>query len=402
MDFSIPAELAADAKRIEDFVAGEIIQLETDPAHYDAYGNIDLALLQRLRGKVKAAGLWAPQIPRAQGGLGYGPTGMAVLYEAMNQSIFGPVAFNCAAPDDGNMYILNKVGTDRQKATWLQPIIDGDVRSSFAMTEPAPGGGSDPGMIQTTATRHNGKWAINGRKWYITGAGEAGHFILIAKTGSDARNGLTAFLFHRDDPGWRIERRVGIMGPEEHGGHCELIFDGMTLDDDRMLMGEGQGLKVTQIRLGLARLTHCMRWLGLARRAVAIAADYAANRQGFGIRLADRESIQIKLGQAAMDIEIGRVMVMRAAWRIEQGSKARQDISIAKIHVSQLLNRVTSDAIQICGARGYSKDTVLEWIYRYGRQALLVDGATEVHQMVINRFLQDQGQAFWGWGVGSD
>jgi acyl-CoA dehydrogenase len=327
---------------------------------------------------------------------------MAVLYEAMNQSIFGPVAFNCAAPDDGNMYILNKVGTDQQKATWLQPIIDGDVRSSFAMTEPAPGGGSDPGMIQTTATRHNGKWVINGRKWYITGAGEAGHFILIAKTGSDARNGLTAFLFHRDDPGWRIERRIGIMGPEEHGGHCELIFDGMTLDDDRMLMGEGQGLKVTQIRLGLARLTHCMRWLGLARRAVAIAADYAANRQGFGIRLADRESIQIKLGQAAMDIEIGRVMVMRAAWRIEQGSKARQDISIAKIHVSQLLNRVTSDAIQICGARGYSKDTVLEWIYRYGRQALLVDGATEVHQMVINRFLQDQGQAFWGWGVGSD
>ena len=402
MDFSIPAELAADAKKIEDFVAGEIIPLETDPAHYDAYGNIDLALLQRLRGKVKAAGLWAPQIPLAQGGLGYGPTGMAVLYEAMNQSIFGPVAVNCAAPDDGNMYILNKVGTDQQKATWLQPIIDGDVRSSFAMTEPAPGGGSDPGMIQTTATRHNGKWVINGRKWYITGAGEAGHFILIAKTGSDARNGLTAFLFHRDDPGWRIERRIGIMGPEEHGGHCELIFDGMTLDDDRMLMGEGQGLKVTQIRLGLARLTHCMRWLGLARRAVAIAADYAANRQGFGIRLADRESIQIKLGQAAMDIEMGRVMVMRAAWRIEQGSKARQDISIAKIHVSQLLNRVTSDAIQICGARGYSKDTVLEWIYRYGRQALLVDGATEVHQMVINRFLQDQGQAFWGWGVGSD
>jgi len=402
MDFSITTELVADAKRVETFVADEIIPLESDPAHYDAYGNINMALLQSLRGKVKAAGLWAPQMPKDQGGMGYGPTGMAVLYEAMNQSIFGPVAFNCAAPDDGNMYILNKVASKEQKARWLQPIIDGDVRSSFAMTEPAPGGGSDPGMIQTTATRQNGQWVIKGRKWYITGAGEAEHFILIAKTGGDARTGLTAFLFHRDDPGWRIERRIGIMGPEEHGGHCELIFDGLTLDDDRVLMGEGQGLKVTQIRLGLARLTHCMRWLGLARRAVAIAADYAANRQGFGIKLADRESIQIKLGQAAMDIEIGRVMVMRAAWRIEQGSKARQDISIAKIHVSQLLNRVTSDAIQICGARGYSKDTILEWIYRYGRQALLVDGATEVHQMVINRFLQNQGQAFWGWGVGND
>ena len=402
MDFSITAELAADAKRVETFVADEIIPLESDPAHYDAYGNINMALLQSLRGKVKAARLWAPQIPKEQGGMGYGPTGMAVLYEAMNQSIFGPVAVNCAAPDDGNMYILNKVASQQQKARWLRPIIDGDVRSSFAMTEPAPGGGSDPGMIQTKATRQKGQWVINGRKWYITGAGEAEHFILIAKTGGGARTGLTAFLFHRDDPGWRIERRIGIMGPEEHGGHCELIFDGLTLDDDRVLMGEGQGLKVTQIRLGLARLTHCMRWLGLARRAVAIAADYAANRQGFGIKLADRESIQIKLGRAAMDIEIGRVMVMRAAWRIEQGSKARQDISISKIHVSQLLNRVTSDAIQICGARGYSKDTILEWIYRYGRQALLVDGATEVHQMVINRFLQNQGQAFWGWGVGND
>ena len=402
MDFSITAELVADAKRVEELVADEIIPLEADLTHYDAYGNIDMALLQSLRAKVKAAGLWAPQIPKAQGGMGYGPTGMAALYEAMNQSIFGPVAFNCAAPDDGNMYILNQVASKDQKTRWLQPIIDGDVRSSFAMTEPAPGGGSDPGMIQTTATRQNGQWVIKGRKWYITGAGEAEHFILIAKTGGDARTGLTAFLFHRDDPGWRIERRIGIMGPEEHGGHCELIFEGLTLDDDRVLMGEGQGLKVTQIRLGLARLTHCMRWLGLARRAVAIAADYAVNRQGFGIKLADRESIQIKLGQAAMDIEIGRVMVMRAAWRVEQGSKARQDISIAKIHVSQLLNRVTSDAIQICGARGYSKDTVLEWIYRYGRQALLVDGATEVHQMVINRFLQNQGQAFWEWGVGND
>jgi acyl-CoA dehydrogenase len=145
-----------------------------------------------------------------------------------------------------------------------------------------------------------------------------------------------------------------------------------------------------------------MRWLGLAKRAVDIAADYAAHRTGFGIKLIDRESIQMKFGQAAMDIEIGRVMVMRAAWRIEQGSKARQDISIAKIHVSQLLNRVTSDAIQICGARGYSTDTVLEWIYRYGRQALLVDGATEVHQMVISRFLQQTDHDFWGWGVGHD
>jgi acyl-CoA dehydrogenase len=402
MDFSISPELAALEEKIRQFVSANIFPLEQDPASYDDYGNIKLPLLQKIRQQVKDAGLWAPQIPKDQGGLGFGPVGMAVLYEAMNYSIFGPVCFNCAAPDDGNMYILNQVATPQQKARWLQPIIDGQVRSSFAMTEPAPGGGSDPSMIETTAELKDGKWVIHGRKWYITGAGEAEHFILMAKTSDDPRQGLTAFLFHRDDPGWRIERRIGIMGPEEHGGHCELIFDGLTLDEDRVLMGVGQGLKVTQIRLGLARLTHCMRWLGLAKRAVAIASDYAATREGFGIKLADRESIQMKLGQAAMDIETGRLMVMRAAWRIEQGSKARQDVSMAKIHVSELLNRVTSDAIQICGARGYSKDTVLEWIYRYARQALLVDGATEVHQMVINRFLMANGHDFWTWGVGDD
>ena len=235
--------------------------LEDNKENYDSYGNIKLALLRELRTKVKDAKLWAPQIPVNQGGLGFGPTGMAVLYEEMNYSIFGPVAFNCAAPDDGNMYILNKVATPEQKEKWLAPIIAGDVRSSFAMTEPAPGGGSDPNLIQTTAKRSNGKWIITGRKWYITGAAEADHFILIARTSDDARDNLTAFLFHRDDPGWKIARRIGIMGPEEHGGHCELIFDGMILDDERVLMGEGKGLKVTQIRLGLARLTHCMRWL---------------------------------------------------------------------------------------------------------------------------------------------
>jgi len=402
MDFSIDPELAALEEKIRQFVSTTIIPLEQDLQSYDDYGNIKLPLLQEIRQAVKDGGMWAPQIPKEQGGLGYGPVGMAVLYEAMNYSIFGPVCFNCAAPDDGNMYILNKVATSEQKARWLHPIINGQVRSSFAMTEPAPGGGSDPSMIQTTAEKKDGKWVIHGRKWYITGAGEAEHFILMAKTSDDPRQGLTAFLFHRDDPGWRIERRIGIMGPEEHGGHCELIFDGLTLDDDRVLMGVGQGLKVTQIRLGLARLTHCMRWLGLAKRAVAIASDYAATREGFGVKLADRESIQMKLGQAAMDIETGRLMVMRAAWRIEQGSKARQDVSMAKIHVSELLNRVTSDAIQICGARGYSKDTVLEWIYRYARQALLVDGATEVHQMVINRFLMANGHDFWTWGIGDD
>jgi acyl-CoA dehydrogenase len=187
------------------------------------------------------------------------------------------------------------------------------------------------------------------------------------------------------------------MGPEEHGGHCELVFDGLRIPKENVLLGEGRGLKVTQTRLGPARLTHCMRWLGLAKRCVEIARDYAASREGFGIRLADRESVQVMLGDLAMQIETGRLLVMKAAWEIDRGGYAQKEVSMAKIHVADLLHKAADVAIQINGARGYSKDTVLEWIYRYARQARLVDGADEVHKMVLNRHLQEQGSRFWHW-----
>jgi acyl-CoA dehydrogenase len=343
--------------------------------------------------------LWAPQVPAALGGLGLPVTAQAALYEEANRSIFGPVALNCAAPDDGNMRVLSQVATPEQQARWLSPIVSGAVRSAFAMTEPAPGGGSDPGMIATRAERRGGQWVVTGRKWYITGAAEAAHFILIARTSDDARKGLTAFLFHKDQPGWEIVRRIGIMGPEEHGGHCELAFDGLTISDDNVLMGVGDGLKVTQIRLGPARLTHCMRWLGLSKRCLAIAQDYVNGREGFGIRLADRESVQIKLGQAAAAVEIGRLLTMKAAWALDQGSFARKEVSMAKVQVADALQLSADTAIQLCGAKGYSKDTILEWIYRYARQARLVDGASEVHAMVLANHYRKEGDAFWGWSV---
>jgi acyl-CoA dehydrogenase len=254
-------------------------------------------------------------------------------------------------------------------------------------------------MMLTTATRNGSKYIINGRKWYITGAEEAAHFILVARTSDDARKGLSAFLFHKDQPGWKIERRIPLMGPEEHGGHCEISFDGLEIDADNMLMQEGDGLKVTQIRLGPARLTHCMRWLGLAKRSMEIAADYIAEREGFGIKLAARESVQIKMGEVAHDIQIGRLLVMHAAWKLDSGDFARKEVSSAKIHVANTLHKAVDTAIQLNGARGYSKDTVLEWIYRYARQARLVDGADEVHKMVLARQYAQDGIDFWSWGV---
>jgi acyl-CoA dehydrogenase len=397
MDLRLAPEHDAYRRRVAGFVRERIVPLEADPASYDEHENIAPALLDRVRQEVKAAGLWAPQVPRAHGGQGLPVVAMAASYEEMNYSIFGPACFNCAAPDDGNMMLLAKVGKDAQKARWLAPIVDGRVRSSFVMTEPAPGAGSDPSMMRTSATRRGDRWVVHGRKWFITGADAARHFILIAKTSDDPRKGLTAFLHDRDAPGWRIVRRIPIMGPEEHGGHCEIEYDGLEIPDDDRLLGVGDGLKVTQIRLGTARLTHCMRWLGLARRSLAIALDYVGERGNQGRLLAEREGVQWLLGEAALAIEIGRLLTMRAALKLDAGDFARKEVSMAKIVVADTLHKAVDTALQLNGARGYSKDTVLEWIYRYARQARLVDGASEVHKMVLARFLMQERDAFWRW-----
>jgi len=398
MDFTLPPEAEAYRRAVADFVAAEILPLEADPANFAEHETIPEDRLAAVRAKVRAAGLWAPNAPKDRGGLGLSFVALAAAYEEMNRALFGPACFNAAAPDDGNMRVIHTVGTEAQK-DWIAPVVCGQARSAFAMTEPAPGAGSDPGMMRTRAERRGDVWVVTGRKWYITGAEGAAKFILIARTADDARRGLTAFLFDAGQPGWRIERRIPIMGPEEHGGHCELVFDGLEIPDAMRLMGVGDGLKVTQIRLGPARLTHCMRWLGLARRCMEIAAAYAAEREGFGVRLADRETIRVKLGGLAYMIEVGRLLTMKAAWALDQGGRAKTEVSLAKMHVAETLNRAADDCIQICGARGYSKDTALEWIYRYARQARLVDGADEVHRMVLADAYARDGAGLWTWGA---
>ena len=399
MDFTLGPEIEDYRQRVRVFVDKHIIPLESDRDAYNRGENISDSRLQPLRVKARSEGLWCLQMPSERGGQGLSMVGMAACYEEMGRSIFGPVVFNCAAPDDGNMILLNKVGTVAQKDRWLQPIIDGEARSAIVMTEPHPGGGSDPaGMMRTTATRKGDKWIINGHKWFITGAETAAHLILVARTSDDPRRGLTAFFFHRDDPGWDIVRRIPIMGPEEHGGHCELKFDGLEIADENRLMGVGDGLKVAQIRLGTARLTHCMRWLGMARRALEIATNYVREREAFGSTLAEHEAVQWMLGEAAMDVHIGRLLTMHAAWKLDQGDFARKEVSMAKVLVADTLHKAVDTAIQLCGAKGYSKDTILEWMYRYARQARLVDGASEVHKMVLSRNLLQSGTDFWSWG----
>ncbi len=402
MNYTIDNKTESTRQKIKAFVTQHVVPVEQDPTAYDAHENLNQQTIEKLRAKAKEEGLWAFQMPQELGGRGFSIQQMAVCYEQAAWSPFGPVVFNCAAPDDGNMIVLNKILDQEQKAKWLQPIVDGTQRSAFAMTEPDGGCGSDPSLTYTTATKAGEDWIINGRKWFITGAEDAGVFIVIAKTSDDPRKGLTAFLLDAKSTrghGWDIVRRIPIMGPEEHGGHCELIFDGLRIPDSQRLLQVGDGLKVTQIRLGTARLTHCMRWLGLARRCLDIAAPYIKTRQSFGSSLSEHEGVQWMLGEAARDIQIGRLLTMHAAWKLDQGDFAKNEISMAKIQVADTLFKAVDTAIQLCGAKGYSKDTILEWVYRYARQAKLVDGASEIHKMVLAKNYLARGDDFFGWDV---
>ena len=400
MDFALPKNIDDIRLKVRAFVAENVLPLEADRSNYDEHENIRLEVLGPLREMAKAQGLWAPQMPKERGGAGLPMVGWCAFYEEANRSIFGPLAFNCAAPDDGNMNVLSKVlKTEAEKDRWLQPIINGKVRSAFVMTEPHPGSGSDPGgMMLTRAEKRGAKYVVHGRKWFISGAEGATHFILVARTSDDPRRGLTGFVYHRDQPGWRIVRRIPIMGPEELGGACELEFDGLEIPEENRLLDEGDGLRLTQIRLGPARLTHCMRWQGLSKRCLEIAHDYVKERKAFGMTLAEHESVQIMLGEVAAEIEKGRLLTMHAAWKLDQGDRAQKEVSMAKIHVAEVIHKASDMAVQLCGARGYSKDTVLEWIYRYARCARLVDGASEVHKMVLARAYAKQGNDFWSWG----
>ncbi|MBL8709579.1 MAG: acyl-CoA dehydrogenase family protein [Rhodospirillaceae bacterium] len=398
MDFQ-PSKRAQDfVARIDAFLTAHVIPLESDRANFDEGENIRDELLQALRAKALAEGLWNFQLPESLGGYGLKFTELAAIYEAAGRSIFGPVCFNIAAPDDGNIHLLSRVATPAQQERWLMPIVHGEVHSSIVMTEPAPGSGSDPGgMMQTRAVRRGDVWVVHGHKWFITGGEAAEHFILLARTSDDPRHGLTAFLFDKSQPGWRIERRIPIMGPEEHGGHCELIFDGLEIPDANRLMGVGEGMKAVQIRLGIARLTHCMRWLGLAKRSLEIAGTHVKDRAAFGQKLIDHEGVQWMLGEAALQVQMGRMLTFHAAHKLDQGSRARKEVSMAKIAVADCLHKAVDTAIQLLGAKGYSRDTILEWIYRYARQARLVDGASEVHKMVLAQHLAAEGRDFWKW-----
>jgi len=378
IDFSLPSEIADLRDRVRAFVRDVVIPAE--PRDVSEHG-LDEGLRRELQGAARAAGVFVPQVPAELGGLGLDTRGMAVVFEEAGYSILGPQALNCAAPDEGNMHMLHVIATAEQRDRYLAPLAAGDTRSCFAMTEPAPGAGSDPSMLATTATRVDGGWSISGRKWFITGAEGAAFAICMAR----APEGATMFLVDAENPGWRIERVVDAMDRSFPGGHAEVVFEDCRVADDAVLGAVGEGFRYAQVRLAPARLTHCMRWLGLARRALDIAIDRASEREAFGSTLAELGMVQERIAQSVIDIETSRALIWQCAWALDQGRPARHESSVAKAHVAEAVGRVVDRSLQICGSLGVSGDVPLARIYAEVRPFRIYDGPTETHHWAIAR-----------------
>jgi acyl-CoA dehydrogenase len=381
IDFRMPAQVLELRDRVRAFIKEEI---EPAESQMQKTGQWREGIIE-LRRKARQRGLWLPHMPPEFGGLGLGPLGIAMISAECGRNRLAPFIVNCQAPDEGNMHTLLHFATPAQKEKYLRPLCEGRMRSCFAMTEPEVAG-SDPTQIQTRAEKQGDNWVINGHKWFISGAHGAKFAIVIARTDPDAdppqaRN--SAFIVDLPNPGFEIVRDIDTMAGK--GNHCEIRFNNCVVPADSMLGPRGQGHTLGQVRLGPARLAHCMRWIGNAEVALEMMLRRAMERQVQGGKLIDKQAIQFKISESVMELYQSKLMVLHSAYLIENKLPFRQEVSMAKHHVANTLWRIVDRAIQIHGALGYSTDTPLESMLRHARSARLVDGADEVHLTQIAR-----------------
>ena len=385
VDFSLPEPLETLRGQVRTFIDEEVLPKEAQVFEEDQAQKRDT--LNALRAQAKEAGLWTPHLPEEMGGKGLGIMGMCALFREMGRSPVGAKVFNCDAPDQGNMELLLHTASEPLKARYLKPLVDGEITSGFCMTEPAPGAGADPQNLRTRAEPDGeGGWVINGHKWYTTGGDHASFLIVMARTSEDRRTGCTMFIVDRHAEGVELVRNIPVMAPDilDHQ-EAELRFENVRVSGDAVLMGVGEGFRLAQIRLVPARLTHCMRWLGLAERTLQLCKRYISERVSFGKPLADHQAVQRMIADNALAIHAGNLMTLHCAQMIEQGAgrKSMPYSSMAKNHVANLLCKVLDDAIQMHGGLGYSHDVPFARWYLSARAARIADGPDEVHQMVI-------------------
>lgn len=375
-------DLLALQQQVKDFIAKEIIPFERDPRQ-DSHGP-STELRDDLVSRAKSAKLLTPHASTQMGGLGWSHMQKAIAFEQAGYSSLGPIAMNIHAPDEGNIHLLDLVANDAQKERWLRDMVNGKTRSCFAMTEPSPGAGSDPSMLQTTAVLDGDDYVINGRKWYITGADGAAFAIIMAKMEDGS---ASMFLTDTDVPGFILERNMNAMGSCFAGGHGVLTFDNLRVPKENVLGEIGKGFKYAQVRLAPARLTHCMRWLGQAQRAHDIATQYARERQSFGKRLGDHQGVGFMLADNEMDLLNTRLAVHYCAQVLDAGERGNYESSLVKVISSEGIWRVIDRSAQILGGQAMTDESIVCKIFQDARGFRIYDGANEVHRMSVARKL---------------
>lgn len=390
MDFSLPPDVTELVDRVTAFVKEEVVPFEKDK-RWTSHGPTDELRIE-LNALARRAGVFAPHVPTEYGGKHLSHVGRAAVFAAAGYSMLGPVALHCAAPDEGNMHLLEVVARPDQRERYLRPLATGAVRSCFCMTEAAPGAGSDPGQLQTTACRDGNDWVIDGQKWLITGAEGAAFAIIMAKTvGSDADGAATMFLADMSDPAITIEQTLNTIDSSFTGGHGVVRFKNLRVPADAVLGEIGQGFQHAQVRLAPARLTHCMRWLGSAIRAQEIATEFARRRTAFGKPIGEHEGISFMLADNAMDIHLAQLTIWHVAWLLDKGERASTESSMAKVICSEAIARVADRSMQILGGLGMTNFTVVERFYRDIRAFRIYDGPSEVHRWALGRRIVARG-----------
>lgn len=384
-------EAHAIAERVEAFVRSEVIPFEQKVCR-GAHGPDD-DLVMHLRARARRAGVLTPHICADGSHLSH--RGTALVLRAAGLSPLGPLAVNVAAPDEGNMFLLGKVGTAEQQAQFLQPLLDGKARSAFLMTEPASenGAGSDPSMLMTTARQEGDDWVINGRKAFITGFEGAAKGIIMARTSSGERAAATMFLVDLPNPAIRVERVIDTIDSASPGGHAVVAIKDLRVPGSQVLGALHEGFKYAQVRLSPARLTHCMRWLGAATRAQEIATAYAVQRQAFGKPLIDHEGVGFMLADNLIELKQCELMIDWCADVLDQGDSGVTQSSMTKVAVSEGLYRILDRCVQVMGGTGVSGDTVVEQIFREIRAFRIYDGPTEVHKWSLAKKIKREALA---------
>jgi acyl-CoA dehydrogenase len=381
----IPDLVAERRERVRSFMEDHIYPNE--PALFREDETAD-ALIGDLQQEAKEAGLWAPHLPPEAGGSGSGFIEYAYLNEEIGRSFIAQLVFGCQAPDAGNGEILHLYGTDEQKERWLRPLVAGETRSFFGMTEPEVAG-SDPTLLRGRAVRDGDEWVIDAHKWFSSGADGAGFGIVMAVTDPDAEPHRRAsmIIVPTDTPGYELVRRVSVMGHEGRGWatHCETRFTGVRVPVENTLGGVGEGFRIAQKRLGPGRIHHVMRWLGQMQRAFELMCAYSLERKAFGGALAEKQTIQNWIAESAAEIQACRLMTLQAAHRLDEGDEARVEVSLIKFYAARVLNDVIDRAVQVHGGLGVTDDTPLAVMWRMARGARIYDGADEVHKMVVAR-----------------